>query len=49
MKNNELGLMQHNGGRGRDRRIFYSPVDYDVDEDRQVQEGATEDFEDSFQ
>src|SRR5579859_4979576 len=32
------GLLQHNGGRGRDKRIYYSPTDYEVEEDRQVDE-----------
>ncbi len=29
------GLTQLNGGRGRDKRIFFSPTDYDVVEERQ--------------
>jgi hypothetical protein len=29
------GLEQLNGGRGRDRWILYSPVDYEVDKERQ--------------
>lgn len=44
----EYGLVQLNGGRGRDKRIWFSPVDYDVDESRQRYEGPTDDLSDSF-
>jgi hypothetical protein len=33
------GLTQLHEGRGRDRRIFFSPIDYDVEESRQRFEG----------
>jgi hypothetical protein len=36
------GLQQLNGGRGRDKRIFYSPVDYEVIQERQKHGDATE-------
>jgi len=35
------GLTQLNGGRGRDRHIFYSPSKYDVIQSRQQYEGPT--------
>lgn len=35
------GLTQLNEGRGRDRRIFFSPVDYAVARDRQEYEGSS--------
>lgn len=38
------GLEQLNGGRGRDRRIFFSPVDYDVIEERQRYGGPANDW-----
>ena len=43
-----IDLKQHNGGSGRDRRIYYSPIDYFVDEQRQQGEGETERFTESF-
>lgn len=36
------GLTQHRGGRGRDKRIFYSPEDYAVPESRQKYGDETE-------
>ena len=42
------GLQQWNNGRGRDRRIFYSPVDYNVEEDRQRQSGRTDSVQEEF-
>ncbi len=39
-----VGLQQHNGGSGRDKKIWYSPVDYTVEKNRQNGEGPTEDF-----
>jgi len=36
------GLTQLNGGRGRDKRIFYSPEDYGVVQERQQHGGAAE-------
>ncbi|MGO8898849.1 MAG: HYD1 signature containing ADP-ribosyltransferase family protein [Isosphaeraceae bacterium] len=38
------GLKQLNGGRGRDRRIYFSPVDYDVIEERQRYVGLVSDW-----
>jgi hypothetical protein len=35
------GLSRLNQGRGRDRRILFSPVDYEVVRDRQKYEGET--------
>jgi hypothetical protein len=43
-----VGLVQLNGGRGRDRRIFFSPIDYDVIEERQKYGGAIEGVMESF-
>lgn len=43
------GLKQHNGGLGRDKRIYYSPTDYDVVEDRQKGNGPTEDLKEHFE
>jgi hypothetical protein len=40
------GLSQLNEGTGRDRRIFFSPVDYSVMRDRQLYEGPTEGWSD---
>jgi hypothetical protein len=42
------GLQQHNGGSGRDKRIFYSSADYDVVEERQEGEGETDGFTEFF-
>ena len=42
------GLSQLNGGRGRDKRIFFSPVDYDVVEVRQRYGDATENLLEVF-
>ena len=36
------GLKHLNGGRGRDRWILFSPVDYEVEEERQRRGEATE-------
>jgi hypothetical protein len=36
------GLTQLFGGRGRDKRIYFSPVDYEVVEDRQKYADKTE-------
>ena len=36
------GLSQLNDRRGRDKRIFFSPVDYEVAEERQKYAGLTE-------
>lgn len=41
------GLWQHDNGRGRDRRIFYSPTDYCVARDRQRYYGITVNFEEA--
>lgn len=35
------GLTQIRNGRGRDKHIYYSPIDYDVAEKRQEYEGET--------
>jgi hypothetical protein len=37
-----VGLEQLNGGRGRDRRIFFSRTDYDVIQERQKYDGTTD-------
>jgi hypothetical protein len=42
------GLRQLNEGRGRDRRIFFSPVDYEVVPERQRFEGVTETIVEAF-
>jgi len=42
------GLRQWNEGRGRDRRIFYSPTDYVVAEQRQRYEGRTDQLAQRF-
>jgi hypothetical protein len=42
------GLSQLNGGRGRDRRIFFSPVDYNVMKDRQRRECPTDELLETF-
>jgi hypothetical protein len=42
------GLTQLNGGRGRDRRIYFSPLDYDVAEERQKHGGPTEELLEIF-
>lgn len=42
------GLTQLNEGRGRDRRIFFSPADYEVARDRQVFEGPTESLSERY-
>jgi hypothetical protein len=42
------GLIQLNGGRGRDKRIFFSPIDYDVIEERQEYGGLTGEIEEDF-
>lgn len=42
------GLKQPNEGRGRDKRIYYSPVDYDVVEDRQKAAGRTVQLQERF-
>ena len=39
--NGAEGLTQLNEGRGRDRRIFFSPIDYAVAGNRQKYEGST--------
>lgn len=39
------GLVQLNGGRGRDRRIFFCEVDYKVAPPRKVYEGRTDDYQ----
>jgi hypothetical protein len=43
------GLSQLNGGRGRDKRICFSPVDYDVAQERQEYSGLTEPLMEKFQ
>ncbi len=43
-----VGLEQLNGGRGRDRHIFVSRVDYNVDESRQKYAGETADIMEQF-
>jgi hypothetical protein len=43
------GLKQHNGGRGRDKRIYYSPTDYEVAEDRQVAEGPVGEIREQYE
>ena len=42
------GLTRLNGGRGRDRRILFSPTDYDVVEERQKYGDVTEGLTDVF-
>lgn len=42
------GLTQINDGRGRDRRIFFSPVDYEVARERQRYAGLTEPLSEKF-
>ena len=42
------GLSQLNGGRGRDKRIFFSAVDYDVVEARQRYGDTTENLLEVF-
>lgn len=44
----DYGLIQLNAGRGRDRRIWFSPLDYDVAEARQRYAGSTDDIEEHF-
>jgi hypothetical protein len=41
-------LSQLNDGRGRDKRIFFSPVDYEVVEERQRYAGLTEPLAENF-
>lgn len=36
------GLLQYNGGQGRDKHIYYSPTDYQVEVKRQTFEGPTD-------
>lgn len=43
------GLIQLFKGRGRDKRIFFSPVDYEVVEERQRHGHKTEDLIEAFQ
>jgi len=43
------GLKQHNNGRGRDKRIFFSPVDYHVPEARQRDHDKTEELVGEFE
>lgn len=40
----QAGLTRLFEGRGRDQRIYFSPVDYDVEEGRQSYEGQTRSF-----
>jgi hypothetical protein len=42
------GLTQLNNGTGRDKRIFFSPVDYPVTQDRQEYGDATEHLSEKF-
>jgi hypothetical protein len=42
------GLIQLNEGRGRDRYIYFSPVEYIVVKERQRGEGATSEFLERF-
>ena len=42
------GLTQLNDGMGRDKRIYYSPVDYLVGPDRQRHDGATAALQERF-
>lgn len=44
----DFGLIQLDDGRGRDRRIWFSAVDYDVEESRQRYAGTTDDIADEF-
>src|SRR5258708_5185871 len=43
------GLRQIEGGRGRERHIFYSATDYDVVESRQQYEGPTAGIMEKFE
>jgi hypothetical protein len=42
------GLMQLNNGTGRDKRIFFSALDYEVVKDRQDFEGGTQTLSEAF-
>jgi hypothetical protein len=42
------GLTQLSNGTGRDKRIFFSAVDYPVTKDRQEYEGATQPLSEKF-
>ncbi len=42
------GLSQLNGGRGRDKRMFFSPIDYNVVENRQKHGDLTDLLLESF-
>lgn len=42
------GLTQLNEGKGRDKRIFYSPVDYPVAQERQEYAGQTAAIQERF-
>jgi hypothetical protein len=42
------GLVQFRGGRGRDKRIFYCPTDYNVPPERQRYEGTTTSVRETF-
>jgi len=42
------GLSQLNNGQGRDKRIFYSPVDIEVAVDRERGEGNTDGLQEMF-
>jgi hypothetical protein len=44
----DQGLIQVNAGRGRDKRIFVSPVDYDVEQERQKYGDVTGDLLKAF-
>jgi hypothetical protein len=37
-----IGLIQLHGGLGRDKRIYFSPIDYDVSRERQRYAGRTD-------
>lgn len=43
-----VGLTQLNGGRGRDKTIFFSPTDYDVLKERQKHGDTTEQLMEAF-
>ncbi len=42
------GLTQLNNGRGRDKRIFYSSIDYSVSKERQMFNCIPEDYEEKL-
>ena len=42
------GLQKLNDGQGRDKRIYYSQVDYSVAQERQQADGRTDDLKERF-